>query len=1405
MTTKHSSIHLASEGSFDTTSTDSLAEMRSLVAEYQQDPNGAVLDDWEPREGTIVTEVRAISARINQNFDAWPSEELKAAHHTFVGKPVFINHHNHDPDRARGRVVASRYVDAGEHDRYVQVLQEVEASRFPMLAKELMEGGLDSVSMGAEAREVECSYCANVSTSPFDACEHIPLKGSYLQRRTASGTKEDVLVYEICRKISFFELSYVFEPADETAVASNVLVANRHGLNSVEVPPKVDTLHPDEDEKSQDDWQEFVDDPNVIDTIDVLDEPDLGLNQQLERADDDIPEGFEEFADVDERIEENERAEEELAQESREHSQEKADAEAEKAQEQFEQAKDPEDGENWDEEDDGTGGTTYSFKSAGFEAMVANDYGTFNMQVEKNGQLIASDAYANLEEAKAAAVEAVRNNTKELKVSWPSRSRTSRRVTADEWGDKINQELASNGGFSFREHPDNKPSSGYMVAVAKERPAGTGENVPDDVRQFMQENSALLSKPDHYMGGWEENGRLIMDVSLNVQDLEEAVALGLANNQRAIYDVVNKRDINLDQYRESRRRNFRLRKAGTFDGCRKVANSYETDHGTLTMDGNEILLDGEQVDYLHDAPDPDTDDVREILRLYDQYDRSSSGGQMSFEDWLQKTSRKLFANFRLRKAGTFDGWDTSMGIATYDGPGNYQLWVALEYGSEGGEDWQWGDWKVFDGFQEVASGSAANPEVAALDAVMAADGLGFDTTSVPGSINTTNASRRTSSTDNFRSWVESAGLSTRNVNQENGGFSFSSNAGQVKVYETSDGQVAVEAGGGAPQTFPKGQKKSIAKEIARFDPAKLFPDRLSSIVDNGRRRTAAFDEFRDLLLDYGATDDVWDANAAELMATFESLIDLHAEMGGDTTELEDGLADLQFDSGIPHGGVGYYSRRNGGRRTSRTNNRATSRRSNRMTPQRRRRIGDNKQTPLLEDTGIAQTPAEEPAVDVETGGDAPNNSESDRVKSARRALRREILRDRARKARRRTALNTSDMSDFDLIEMHGELENELQDGSDDESGVIRDMNYIQDEAERRGLDLWDPNFDPNERAFMSRRRSQARRRQAAPVGADLSGANVNREDLFEDYPATTMTARIRKRFANWVGENYGASLRQASSQGELRSWARAFSKESGIELSRLHAAIKRDIQAFRTAEDKDEDIPDFIEEKIESDEDNPSKEDVDDAEDDKKESRRRAAIRRRAAQARNVRGRRTRTTRRRTADDKLDLAAPDDRVNVEKPTSGTTDADAQASQFDKADFDNNSGKGLENPDTTGTPGIPGGPSVNDLKKSARASGLQAVQLAEAMIAVGLIEDSREAKFKAAAQFEQMSRDIVLDRTALLEKVATKQGRRSSNQKSAGNRGASLNSAVPPNMTGVTRKPAPQAREASSANDSDLFF
>src|SRR5690606_4795518 len=67
--------------------------------------------DYEPRPGFLYVRSRAISSRTNDNYDHFPAEEIKKAYSTFIGKPVFVNHHNDDHRRARGVIV-----DAALHE-----------------------------------------------------------------------------------------------------------------------------------------------------------------------------------------------------------------------------------------------------------------------------------------------------------------------------------------------------------------------------------------------------------------------------------------------------------------------------------------------------------------------------------------------------------------------------------------------------------------------------------------------------------------------------------------------------------------------------------------------------------------------------------------------------------------------------------------------------------------------------------------------------------------------------------------------------------------------------------------------------------------------------------------------------------------------------------------------------------------------------------------------------------------------------------------------------------------------------------------------------------------------------------------------------------------------------------------
>ncbi len=179
--------------------------------------------EYDPKPGFLYVRSRAISSRCNDNFDEFPADEIKQAYGTFVGKPVFVNHVNDNHRRARGVIIdAALHEDTnpdGSPDTWCEVLMEVDAVKFPKLAEAILNRWIERTSMGTDVEFSICSFCGNRASTPLEYCAHIPkLKGKRIYRTTAAGTKEGVLVREICHGLKFFENSLlVEEPADPTA------------------------------------------------------------------------------------------------------------------------------------------------------------------------------------------------------------------------------------------------------------------------------------------------------------------------------------------------------------------------------------------------------------------------------------------------------------------------------------------------------------------------------------------------------------------------------------------------------------------------------------------------------------------------------------------------------------------------------------------------------------------------------------------------------------------------------------------------------------------------------------------------------------------------------------------------------------------------------------------------------------------------------------------------------------------------------------------------------------------------------------------------------------------------------------------------------------------------------------
>ncbi len=68
-----------------------------------------------------------------------------------------------------------------------------------------------------------------------------------------------------------------------------------------------------------------------------------------------------------------------------------------------------------------------------------------------------------------------------------------------------------------------------------------GDKGKQAIRDFMDQHHEMLSQQGNFLGGWHDpdSGKIFLDISTNVQDRAEAIALGQKNNQISIYDVEN--------------------------------------------------------------------------------------------------------------------------------------------------------------------------------------------------------------------------------------------------------------------------------------------------------------------------------------------------------------------------------------------------------------------------------------------------------------------------------------------------------------------------------------------------------------------------------------------------------------------------------------------------------------------------------------------------------------------------------------------------------------------------------------------------------------------------------------------------------------------------------------------------
>lgn len=104
----------------------------------------------------------------------------------------------------------------------------------------------------------------------------------------------------------------------------------------------------------------------------------------------------------------------------------------------------------------------------------------------------------------------------------------------------------NNGGTYNKELKSINVKSGYMVSLQGYE---VKSRTDEETEQAIIKNMEIIKGLDNaYLGAWIDEGIVYIDISVLVENKEDALELGKINNQIAIYDIQNNESIYLSYY-----------------------------------------------------------------------------------------------------------------------------------------------------------------------------------------------------------------------------------------------------------------------------------------------------------------------------------------------------------------------------------------------------------------------------------------------------------------------------------------------------------------------------------------------------------------------------------------------------------------------------------------------------------------------------------------------------------------------------------------------------------------------------------------------------------------------------------------------------------------------------------------
>ena len=107
------------------------------------------IDIEEKNDDYLYFSCRSITADVpNGNWDHFPAKEIKASYETFIGRGFYLDHNSDSIEKAFGSIIDAVLVEKDPKDIHVQCLVKINKKQFPDLCQRIIDGVLNSVSMG---------------------------------------------------------------------------------------------------------------------------------------------------------------------------------------------------------------------------------------------------------------------------------------------------------------------------------------------------------------------------------------------------------------------------------------------------------------------------------------------------------------------------------------------------------------------------------------------------------------------------------------------------------------------------------------------------------------------------------------------------------------------------------------------------------------------------------------------------------------------------------------------------------------------------------------------------------------------------------------------------------------------------------------------------------------------------------------------------------------------------------------------------------------------------------------------------------------------------------------------------------------------------------------------------------